>query len=99
MEKKKKKSLLYEGLKHYFIIRFPQRSGALLRFIRDVLGPNDDITHFSYMKKFNKEKGPAVIGIEVTCEQDYKNLIRRMNEQGIVYEYLNEKKDLFEFLI
>ena len=99
MEEIREKSLLYEGLKHYFIIRFPQRSGALLRFIRDVLGPNDDITHFSYMKKFNKEKGPAVIGIEVTCEQDYKNLIRRMNEQGIVYEYLNEKKDLFEFLI
>ena len=92
MEEIREKSLLYESLKHYFIIRFPQRSGA-------VLGPNDDITHFSYMKKFNKEKGPAVIGIEVTCEQDYKNLIRRMNEQGIVYEYLNEKKDLFEFLI
>lgn len=99
MEEIREKSLLYESLKHYFIIRFPQRSGALLRFIRDVLGPNDDITHFSYIKKFNKEKGPAVIGIEVTCEQDYKNLIRRMNEQGIVYEYLNEKKDLFEFLI
>ncbi len=99
MEEIREKSLLYESLKHYFIIRFPQRSGALLGFIRDVLGPNDDITHFSYMKKFNKEKGPAVIGIEVTCPQDYQNLISRMEQHGIVYEYLNEKKDLFEFLI
>ncbi len=99
MEEIREKSLLYEKLKHYFIIRFPQRSGALLSFIRDILGPNDDITHFSYMKKTNKEEGPAIIGVEVTCPQDYKNLIKRMEDQGIVYEYLNEKKDLFEFLI
>ncbi|MBR6541112.1 MAG: threonine ammonia-lyase IlvA, partial [Bacteroidales bacterium] len=57
-EEIKEKSLLYEGLKHYFIVRFPQRSGALLTFIKDVLGPNDDITHFSYTKKINKEMGP-----------------------------------------
>lgn len=99
MEEMREKSLLYERLKHYFIIRFPQRSGALLGFIRDVLGPNDDITHFSYIKKTNKDAGPAVIGIEVQTPDDYCSLIRRMDEQGIVYEYLNEKKDLFEFLI
>ena len=99
MEEMREKSLLYERLKHYFIIRFPQRSGALLGFIRDTLGPNDDITHFSYIKKTNKEAGPAVIGIEVATPEDYLKLIKRMDEQGIVYEYLNEKKDLFEFLI
>ncbi len=99
MEEIRERSLLYERLKHYFIIRFPQRAGALLDFIRDVLGPNDDISHFSYLKKFNKEKGPAIIGIEVTCPEDFNNLIERMDSNGIVYEYLNGKKDLFEFLI
>lgn len=99
MEEIREKSLLYERLKHYFIIRFPQRTGALLAFIRDVLGPDDDITHFSYMKKTNKEEGPAIIGVEVSCPKDYKSLIKRMKEHKIVYEYLNAKKDLFEFLI
>lgn len=99
MEEIREKSLLYERLKHYFIIRFPQRSGALLSFIRDVLGPEDDITHFSYIKKTNKEQGPAIIGIEVPSPEAYQSLIQRMNEQNIVYEYLNDKNDLFEFLI
>ena len=99
MEEIREKSLLYERLKHYFIIRFPQRSGALLSFIRDVLDPEDDITHFSYIKKTNKEQGPAIIGIEVPSPEAYQSLIQRMNEQNIVYEYLNDKNDLFEFLI
>ena len=98
-EEIREKSLLYEGLKHYFIIRFPQRSGALLAFIRDVMGPDDDITHFSYAKKTNKDQGPAIIGIEVSCKENFDALVRRMEEHGIIYEYLNDKKDLFEFLI
>ena len=98
-EEIKEKSLLYEGLKHYFIIRFPQRSGALLSFIRDVLGPNDDITYFSYTKKINKEQGPAVIGIEVTSPDEFNLLLERMNKNSIVYEYLNNNNDLFEFLV
>ncbi|MBO8428889.1 MAG: threonine ammonia-lyase [Bacteroidetes bacterium] len=99
MEEIREKSLLYERLKHYFIIRFPQRSGALLSFIRDVLGPEDDITHFSYIKKTNKEQGPAIIGIEVPSPKAYESLVERMRKQNIVYEYLNDKNDLFEFLI
>lgn len=99
MEEIREKSLLYERLKHYFIIRFPQRSGALLSFIRDVLGPEDDITHFSYIKKTNKEQGPAIIGIEVPSPKAYESLVERMRQQNIVYEYLNDKNDLFEFLI
>lgn len=98
-EEIREKSLLYEGLKHYFIIRFPQRSGALLAFIRDVMGPDDDITHFSYAKKTNKDQGPAIIGIEVSCKENFEALVRSMEEHGIIYEYLNDKKDLFEFLI
>ncbi len=98
-EEIKEKSLLYEGLKHYFIVRFPQRSGALLTFIKDVLGPNDDITHFSYTKKINKEMGPAIIGIEVTDPKDFDSLIERMEEKGFAYQYLNDNNDLFEFLV
>lgn len=98
-EEIRERSLLYEGLKHYFIIRFPQRSGALLSFIRDVMGPNDDITHFSYSKKTNRDQGPALIGIEVACSEDFKSLIDRMNQQKIVYEYINNREDLFGILI
>ncbi len=98
-EEIKERSLLYEGLKHYFIVRFPQRSGALRTFVDVVLGPNDDVTHFEYSKKTNREKGPAVIGIEVQKKEDYFGLVQRMEENGFVYEYLNEKPDLFQFLI
>ena len=98
-EEIKEKSLLYEGLKHYFIVRFPQRSGALLTFIKDVLGPNDDITHFSYTKKINKEMGPAIIGIEVTDPKNFDLLVERMEEKGFAYQYLNDNNDLFEFLV
>jgi threonine dehydratase len=90
---------LYEGLKHYFIVRFPQRSGALLSFIRDVLGPGDDITYFSYSKKTNREQGPAVLGIELAEKSDFEPLLSRLKEKNIKYEYLNDKPDLFSFLI
>ena len=84
-EEIKERSLLYEGLKHYFIVRFPQRAGALRTFVDIVLGPNDDITYFEYSKKTNREKGPAVIGIEVQQKEDFNGLIRRMEENGFVY--------------
>lgn len=98
-EEIKERSLLYEGLKHYFIVRFPQRAGALRTFVDIVLGPADDITHFEYSKKNNREKGPAVIGIEIQKKEDFNGLIQRMEENGFVYEYLNEKLDLFQVLI
>jgi threonine dehydratase len=98
-EEIKERSLLYEGLKHYFIVRFPQRAGALRIFVDVVLGPTDDITHFEYSKKNNREKGPAVIGIEVQNKEDFNGLVQRMEENGFVYEYLNERQDLFQFLI
>jgi len=98
-EEIKERSLLYEGLKHYFIVRFPQRVGALRTFVDIVLGPNDDITHFEYSKKTNREKGPAVIGIEVQKKEDFHGLVRRLEENGFVYEYLNDRPDLFQFLI
>jgi len=98
-EEIKERSLLYEGLKHYFIVRFPQRAGALRIFVDTVLGPNDDITHFEYSKKTNREKGPALIGIEEQKKEDYHGLVKRMEAYGFIYEYINEKEDLFRLLI
>lgn len=99
MEDIKERSLLYEGLKHYFVIRFPQRAGALQNFVSNILGPHDDITYFEYKKKTHREKGPALVGIEIQQPQDYDSLIQRMEQHGIKYEYLNDNPNLFEFLI
>lgn len=99
MEEIKERSLLYEGLKHYFMVRFPQRSGALKEFVNDVLDSGDDITHFEYYKKSSREKGPAVIGIEVRHPEDLKRLQTRMTERNFVFEYLNDKTDLFQFIV
>ena len=98
-EEIKELSLLFEGLKHYFIIRFPQRSGALRDFADKVLGPDDDITHFEYHKKTSRERGPALVGIELQNPDDFTGLVQRMEENGFVAEYLNERPDLFQYLI
>ncbi|HOY08402.1 MAG TPA: threonine ammonia-lyase, partial [Saprospiraceae bacterium] len=71
----KERALQYEGLKHYFLIRFAQRPGALKEFVNNVLGPNDDITRFEYMQKTNKDSGPALVGIELQQRADYETLI------------------------
>ena len=99
MEEIREKSLLYEGLKHYFLINFPQKSGAILSFIRDVIGPTDDLVYIQYIRKTNNESGPALIGIEVSAKEDFDALVRRMDAHGISYEYINENNKLFEILI
>ena len=99
MEEIREKSLLYEGLKHYFIVNFPQKSGVILSFVRDILGPEADLVHFQYIKKTNKDFGPALIGIEVTDKACIEEITRRMNEQNFSYEYINENNKLFEILI
>jgi threonine dehydratase len=93
MEEIKERSMLYEGLKHYFLVDFPQRSGALKEFVNEVLGPNDDITHFEYVKRNNREKGPIRIGIEVKHKEDFSALITRMHSKQYHYQYLNEDPD------
>ncbi len=98
-EEIRERSLLYEGLKHYFIVRFPQRAGALRDFVDKVLGPNDDITMFEYSKKNNREQGPALIGIELQDKEDYAGLVQRLEENGFVFEYINDRPDLFQLLI
>jgi threonine dehydratase len=98
-EEIKERSLLYEGLKHYFIIQFPQRAGALREFLNYVLGKDDDITRFEYIKKTNRENGPALIGVEVKCRADYDAMILRMEERQIRYKCLEKDPDLFRYLI
>lgn len=99
MEEIREKSLLFEGLKHYFIVNFPQKSGAILSFIRDVIGPTDDLVYLQYIKKTNKNFGPALIGIEVAATEDFDALTKRMDANNISYEYINENNKLFEILI
>lgn len=98
-EEIRERALLYEGLKHYFIVRFPQRAGALKEFLVEVLGPEDDIVHFEYTKKTSREKGPALIGIEHQKKEDFEPLRRRMAEKNFNAEYLNEMPDLFGYII
>lgn len=95
----KERALLHANLKHYFIIKFPQRAGALREFVADILGPNDDITHFEYTKKTNRENGAAVVGLELKLASDLDPLIVRMKRHNFYGDYLNDKPDLFQFLV
>jgi len=99
MEEIRERSLLYEGLKHYFIVRFPQRAGALKEFLTEILGPQDDIVHFEYIKKNNREKGPALIGIELKDPGDLNLLQLRLKKLEFNHEYLNQQDDLLQFLL
>lgn len=99
MQEIKERSLLYEGLKHYFLVRFVQRPGALKEFVNDILGPNDDIVRFEFMQKHNKETGPALIGIEVKSREDFDQLIARMKERKLNYTLINQDENLFEYLV
>lgn len=99
MQEIKERSLIYEGLLHYFIVSFPQRSGALRQFLTEVLGPNDDITTFEYTKKNNKESGPALVGIELAHREDHAGLIERMRANGFEYKEVNNDSTLFALLV
>ena len=93
------RSLQYEGLKHYFLVNFVQRPGALKEFVNDVLGPNDDITRFEYMQKTNKESGPALIGVELKNREDYDLLVINMKKYHVNYTELNKDDTLFGYLV
>ena len=99
MQEIKEKSLIYEGLLYYFIVNFPQRSGALRQFLDEVLGPDDDITTFEYTKKNNKESGPGLVGIEIKRQSDYEGLIQRMHQCGFSFKEVNNDSTLFDLLI
>ncbi len=99
MQEIKERSKLFEGLQHYFIVQFPQRPGALREFLFDVLGPNDDISHFEYTKKNNRETGPALVGIELKDREDYFPLIERIKTKGFLYREVNKDSTLFQMLV
>jgi threonine dehydratase len=95
----KERSLQYEGLKHYFLVNFAQRPGALREFLNHVLGPADDITRFEYMQKTNKERGPALIGIELGQRSDYQKLIENLRRYQIDFSEINKDDKMFGYLI
>lgn len=99
MQEIKERSLQYEGLKHYFLISFAQRPGALKEFVTNVMGPTDDITRFEYMQKTNKENGPALVGIELQSKKDYELLIKKLEQSHISYTELNKDDTLFGYLV
>ncbi len=98
-EEIKERSLLYEGLKHYFLIQFPQRPGAFKEFVNDILGVNDDIAYFQYSKKNNRETGPVVVGVELQNKEDLFHIEEKLTSKKYTYQYLNGNEDLFTHLI
>ena len=93
------RSLVYQGRKHYFIIEFAQKPGQLRNFLNKALGPTDDISRFEYIKKTNKEKGPALIGIELKDKKDYEPLLERMKEIELNFKVINSNDMLYQYLI
>jgi threonine dehydratase len=92
------RALLFAGLKHYFIVEFPQRAGALRDFL-NLLGPEDDITHFEYTKKHNRAMGPALVGLQLKRSEDLEAMLKRMDEGGIQYQAINDQPMLFEMFV
>lgn len=99
MQEIKERSLQYEGLKRYFLIRFAQRPGALKQFVNDVLGPDDDITRFEYIQKHNKDTGPALVGLELKVKTDYDALIKNLKTYQINYTELKSDDIVFDHLV
>lgn len=95
----KERSLQHEGLKHYFLINFAQRPGALKEFVNNVLGPTDDITRFEYMQKTKKEAGFALVGIELQDKNDYHKLMQHMKDYQINFLAINKDDKLFGYLV
>jgi threonine dehydratase len=93
------RSLVYQGRKHYFLVEFAQKPGQLRRFVDQALGPTDDIVRFEYMKKTNKERGAALIGIELKSRADLEPLLERMGEIQLNWRLLSSEELLYDYLI
>ena len=93
------RALVHEGRKHYFLVDFPQEPGALRRFLDEVLGPEDDITLFEYVKRNNRETGPALVGIELGSADDLEPLLQRMRRAPAQFELVPADSPLFRFLL
>ncbi|MGX7263240.1 threonine ammonia-lyase IlvA [Enterococcus crotali] len=99
MEEIEERSLIFEGLKHYFVINFPQRPGALREFVTDILGPDDDITRFEYTKKVNRGTGPVVLGILLKNKEELPNLLNKMAQFDPKYIDLSDNPSLYALLV
>ena len=93
------RSLVSEGRKHYFLVNFPQEPGALRRFVEHVLGPDDDIALFEYVKRSNRETGPALVGIELGDPHDLDGLLERMTASRMVVERIPADSPFYRFLV
>ena len=93
------RALVHEGRKHYFLVDFPQEPGALRRFLDEVLGPDDDITLFEYVKRNNRETGPALVGIELSRPEDLPALLDRMAAAPPDISPVPPDSPLFRFLL
>jgi threonine dehydratase len=93
------RSLLHEGLRHYFLVTFPQEPGALRHFLDDVLDQNEDIVLFEYVKKNNRETGPALVGIELDRADDLDGLLKRMDDSPLHINRVPPGSPLFSFLL
>ncbi|MFW5419499.1 threonine ammonia-lyase IlvA [Nocardiopsis sp. CNT-189] len=93
------RSLIHEGRKHYFLVEFPQEPGALRRFLDDVLGPDDDITRFEYVKRNNRETGPALVGIELGAPENLQPILKRMEAAPHRIQPVSPDSPLFAFLV
>jgi threonine dehydratase len=93
------RSLVHRGLKHYFLVEFPQEPGALRRFLDDVLGPDDDIVLFEYVKRDNRETGPALVGIEISSRDGYEPLWARMKASPLKIQLVAPGSTAYRFLV
>ncbi|MEU6715817.1 threonine ammonia-lyase IlvA [Nonomuraea sp. NPDC046802] len=93
------RSLVHIGLRHYFLVTFPQRPGALRHFLDEVLGEGEDIIAFEYVKKNNRETGPALVGIELERAGDLDSLLVRMKAGPLTVERIPPGSPLFTFLL
>ena len=93
------RSLVHAGLKHYFLVDFPQEPGALRRFLDDVLGPDDDITLFEYVKRNNRETGAALVGIELGSAEGLAGLLERMSATPMDSERIEPGSAAYRFLM
>ena len=99
MEEIKERSMLYEGLKHYFIINFPQKAGALKDLVTHILGEGTEITYFQYIKKISRETGPAVVGLELPDKNDFEELVEKLKTFDPKFKHLNQDEVLFSLIV
>ena len=93
------RSLVHRGLKHYFLVEFPQEPGALRRFLDEVLGPDDDIVLFEYVKRDNRETGAALTGIELGSVDGLAPLLARIEAGPLRIQHLAPGTTAYRFLV